>query len=166
MDGTDHVVWSHSGAFLLGAATTVTMMPGGDIGITVLTNGEPHGIPEAIAVQFVDILETSEIQRDWLSLAQKSFDVYYVNPSELADKNPPTNPISPETLNSYAGIYRNKYFGDARITVENDALVMALGPVPDVFPLRHLNGNIFTYYPTGENALGIAASHSTRNTER
>jgi CubicO group peptidase (beta-lactamase class C family) len=32
VDGTGHVVWSHSGAFLLGAATTVTMVPGGDIG--------------------------------------------------------------------------------------------------------------------------------------
>jgi hypothetical protein len=111
MDGTGHVVWSHSGAFLLGT-TTVTMVPGGDIGITVLTNCEPHGMPEAIAAQFVDILETGEIQRDWLSFALKAFDVNYVNSSEFADKNPPTNPMPAEPLNRYAGIYRNKYCGD------------------------------------------------------
>ncbi len=157
VDGTGHVVWSHSGAFLLGAATKVAMIPGGDIGITVLTNGEPHGIPEAIAAQFVDIVETGEVQLDWLSLYQQAFDKYYINHSRLAGKTPPKYPVPPEPLRRYTGIYGNEYFGDARITIEDNHLVMVLGPAPEYFPLQHWDGNVFAYYPTGENAVGISA---------
>jgi hypothetical protein len=62
MDGTGHVVRSHSGAFLLGAATTVTMMPAGDIGITAFISNEPYGLPKAVAAPFDDIIETGDIQ--------------------------------------------------------------------------------------------------------
>jgi len=157
VDGTGHVRWSHSGAFFLGAATNVVMVPGGDIGITVLTNGAPHGIPEAISAQFVDILETGSVQRDWLPLYEHAFDGMYVNPSKLAGKKPPVHPKPPQPLGRYAGTYRNRYYGEARITVVEDRLMMALGTVPYHFQLTHWNGNIFAYYPTGENALGIAA---------
>ena len=157
MDGTGHVVWSHSGAFLLGAATKVAMIPGGDIGITVLTNGEPHGIPEAVAAQFVDIVETGEVRQDWLSLYRQGFSGFYVNHSGLAGKTPPTNPVPPEPPTRYAGIYGNEYFGEAHITVEDTHPVMALGPAPEYFVLQHWDGNVFAYYPTGENAVGISA---------
>ena len=40
----------HSGAFELGAATNITFMPGEDLGIVVLTNGEPIGVAEAVGV--------------------------------------------------------------------------------------------------------------------
>ena len=156
-DGTGHAVWSHNGAFLLGAATTVTMIPAGDIGITVLTNGEPHGIPEAIAAEFVDIVETGAVQRDWLSVYQQAFDPFYVNPSELAGKDPPSNPTPSEPLRYYAGNYRNDYYGKASITIDDDGLVMALGPEPQYYRLQHWDGNVFAYYPRGENGLGITA---------
>jgi CubicO group peptidase (beta-lactamase class C family) len=157
VDGTGHVRWSHSGAFLLGAATNVVFVPAGDIAITVLTNDEPHGIPEAISAQFVDVLETGEVQRDWLSLYEMAFDALYVNPSKLAGKNPPVNPVLPEAFGNYAGTYRNQYYGQARITVVGNHLVMALGPEPNYFRLRHWDGNVFSYFPRGENALGITA---------
>jgi CubicO group peptidase (beta-lactamase class C family) len=156
-DGTGNAVWSHSGAFLLGAATALTMIPAGDIGITVLTNGEPHGIPEAIAAEFVDIVETGELQRDWLSLYQQAFAPFYANPSELAGKDPPSYPVPSEPLSHYAGNYRNDYYGKARLTVNDDGLAMALGPEPQYYRLQHWDGNVFAYYPKGENALGITA---------
>src|SRR5690606_6085819 len=39
---------SHSGAFLLGAATAVFLVPSEQLGIVVLTNAAPIGVPEAI----------------------------------------------------------------------------------------------------------------------
>lgn len=42
-DDTGRVRLSHSGAFNLGASTTLTLLPAEDLGIVVLTNGAPQG---------------------------------------------------------------------------------------------------------------------------
>src|SRR5262249_31590461 len=47
---------SHSGAFDLGAATCVVLVPEERLGIVVLTNGAPIGVPEAVAFSFVDLV--------------------------------------------------------------------------------------------------------------
>lgn len=47
-DDQGRVKLDHSGAFALGAATNVAMLPVEQLGIVTLTNGEPRGIPEAI----------------------------------------------------------------------------------------------------------------------
>ena len=47
-DDQGRVQLDHSGAFLLGAGTTITLIEGEQLGIVTLTNGQPHGIPEAI----------------------------------------------------------------------------------------------------------------------
>ena len=156
-DGTGHVRWSHSGAFLLGTSTYIIFIPGGDIAIVVLTNGEPHGIPESIAATFVDIVETGNELRDWLPAYAAIFERMYVNPSELAGKKRPVTPKPARPLTDYAGVYHNDYFGLATITVTNGDLVMSLGPTPYRFPLTHWDGNVFSYLPIGENALGITA---------
>ncbi|MEU5637700.1 serine hydrolase domain-containing protein [Streptomyces rishiriensis] len=44
----------HSGGFALGAATNVALLPSEKLGIVVLTNGEPIGVPEAISATFLD----------------------------------------------------------------------------------------------------------------
>ena len=157
VDGTGHVRWSHSGAFVLGVGTTVVFIPSGDIAITLLTNGQPHGIPEAIAAGFVDILETGQVEFDWLSLYEKAFAGFYVNHSELAGKTPPANPVPPKALKNYTGSYRSRYFKRAKIEVIDDHLVLSLGPAPEYFDLKHWNSNVFSYFPRGENAVGISA---------
>lgn len=157
VDGTGHVRWSHSGAFQLGVATNFVILPAGDIAIAVITNGEPHGIPEAITATFADIVETGRPSRDWLPLYEKLFSAFYVNPSKLAGKVRPTIPNPPLPLNDYAGTYQNDYFGPATVSIVGSKLEIALGPVPHRFTLTHWNGDEFSYYPTGENALGISA---------
>ncbi len=157
VDGVGHVTWSHSGAFLLGAATSMVLLPGGDVAIVVLTNGEPHGIPEAIAATFVDIVETGKERRDWLSAFAGLFNGFYFNPSVLADKEHPLNPQPAQPLVDYVGVYQNAYFGPAEISVVNGKLEMALGPAPLRFLLTHWDGDAFSYLPTGENAVGISA---------
>jgi len=157
VDGVGHVTWSHSGAFLLGAATSITFLPGGDVAIVVLTNGEPRGIPEAIAASFVDIVETGKERRDWLPAYAGQFAGFYVNHSILADKERPQNLRPARPLADYAGAYQNNYFGPAAIAVVNGKLEMALGPAPRRFLLTHWDGDVFSYLPTGENAVGISA---------
>ena len=48
-DHLDFLRWSHSGAFSSGASTTTVLLPQEHLGIVVLTNGMPQGVPEIIA---------------------------------------------------------------------------------------------------------------------
>jgi CubicO group peptidase (beta-lactamase class C family) len=52
--------FSHSGAFLLGAATHVRVDPDAGVGVAILTNGEPVGVPEALAMIFFNHLYAQE----------------------------------------------------------------------------------------------------------
>lgn len=44
----------HSGAFALGAATTVELIPSEHLDIVVLTNAYPIGVAEGVAFTFTD----------------------------------------------------------------------------------------------------------------
>ncbi len=58
---------SHAGAFNLGAATNVALLPGEQLGIVVLTNGRPEGISDAISSGFFDIAQNGNPPTvDWL----------------------------------------------------------------------------------------------------
>jgi CubicO group peptidase (beta-lactamase class C family) len=52
--------FSHSGAFLLGAATHVRVDPDAGVGVAIITNGEPVGVPEALALIFFNHLYAQE----------------------------------------------------------------------------------------------------------
>ncbi len=64
----------HAGAFYLGASTYVNLIPGEGLGIAVLTNGEPIGVPEGIARSFLDIAEHGRQTVDWFALFGRVFD--------------------------------------------------------------------------------------------
>lgn len=157
VDGTGHVRFSHSGAFLLGAATAIDIIPGADLAIAVLTNGEPHGIPEAIAAQFVDIAEVGSVQQDWLAGFAQAFAPFYENPSKLADTESPEDPEPAGKASKYVGVYKNTYFGPAEVVKSEGSLFLLLGPDLQKYPLSHWSGNVFSFEPEGENAVGISA---------
>src|SRR5262245_1607919 len=48
VDHLGEVRWGHSGAFTNGAATTVQLLPKEQLGVIVLTNGQPIGVAEAV----------------------------------------------------------------------------------------------------------------------
>lgn len=157
-DDTGRVRYSHSGAFMLGASTTVNLLPSENLGIVVLTNGAPQGAPEAIAASFMDIVETGEISRDWQPAYKQVMDAeLYANPSRLADQQPPATPAPSPPVAELAGTYANDYYGPAVVVARGDALVMILGPKSLEFPLTHWDGTTYSYEPTGENAVGISA---------
>jgi CubicO group peptidase (beta-lactamase class C family) len=158
-DQTGRVRFSHSGAFALGAGTTVWLVPDLDLGITVLSNGAPVGLPESVAQSFLDIVEQGRVTRDWLEAYTPAFAALSENPSRLAGKRPPANARKARAARAYAGRYgHNRYYGPATVSARGNHLTLHLGPGGrTAFALRHWSGDTFSYTPSGENATGISA---------
>jgi CubicO group peptidase (beta-lactamase class C family) len=156
-DEAGRVRFSHSGGFALGAATAFTLLPSENLGVVVLTNGMPNGVPEAVIATFLDLVELGKVQRDWLEGYQQVFARLSENHSKLAGQTPPAKPIPAKPNAAYVGRYENPYVGPAQISAANGGLVLKLGPNGMEFPLQHWDGDTFAYYPSGENALGISA---------
>lgn len=150
-DSAGRVRWSHSGAFSSGAATTYAMLPSEKLGIVVLTNAQPMGVPEAIANTFVDRVEFGHSTRDWYAFFSPVFKKLLTPKGELVGKSPPAHPKPALSLSAYAGTYANDYYGPATVTIENGGLLLAIGPKPQRYPLRHWNGNVFALRTSGEN---------------
>ena len=158
-DPTGRVRLGHSGAFELGAGTTVALVPDLDLGITVLTNGAPIGVPESVVQSFLDLVEQGRITRDWLAAYRPRFAQLAENPSRLAGRQPPAHPRAARGARAYTGRYgHNPYYGPATVTARGNRLTLHLGPGGrKAFALTHWSGDTFSYEPTGENAVGISA---------
>ncbi len=152
---------NHSGAFALGAGTTVKMLPGADIGIIVLSNAAANGVAEAIASRFMDVAQFGQERRDWLDLYTSVFDDMMNEPvGEFDGQEPPADPAPSADLAEYTGEYANDYYGAARVELEGGSLVLRLGPTGE-WPLEHWSGDVFVFRPTGENANPTAVSQAT-----
>ncbi len=149
---------NHSGAFSMGAATCVTIMPGEEIGIIALTNGSPAGVPEALNSTFMDIAQNGKVQHDWLSIFKKAFQ----NPALLGEvietdyTKQPASPSPQLASSAYTGRYHNNFFGDLEIKDIDGKLTMIVGPKNSSATLTHYDRDRFTYMPTGENAEGLS----------
>ncbi|WP_267241203.1 serine hydrolase [Streptomyces sp. PR69] len=146
---------SHSGAFNLGAATAVALLPSERLGIVVLTNGQPIGVPETVTSAFLDIAQNGRQTVDWWQLASSSFAA--LEESERSDTDygkPPEDPAEARSDDAYTGTYANGYYGPLTVRAESGGLVMELGPRTMRFPLTHYDGDTFSYESTGENAAG------------
>ena len=142
----------HSGAFALGAATTYRMIPALGLGIVVLTNSAPIGLPEALAAEFTDRVELGRSSRDWLAAYGQVMAGLMAPVGTLAGKTPPAAPQPAADAALYAGTFANAYFGPAEVSAVDGRLVLALGPQRRLLPLAHWDGPVFTFTPSGENA--------------
>lgn len=142
---------SHSGAFELGAGTNVLILPSADVAIVVLTNATPIGVPETLTAEFADLVQFGEIRQDWYGLYRKAFEAMDAPVGSLVGKSPPADPAPPAPLASYAGTYRNDFWGAATVTERDGRLRLKLGTTLDV-ELRHWDGNVFTFSFVTENA--------------
>jgi CubicO group peptidase (beta-lactamase class C family)/pimeloyl-ACP methyl ester carboxylesterase len=147
---------NHSGAFGLGAATYVNLVPGEKLGIVVLTNAYPLGIAEALGTTFLDIALYGKSTQDWFAL----FKQVYSNPAAIGtvlgfDYSKPPTSAAPALRNSaYVGRYTNDYFGDISIVERDSGLKIVQGPKNKTFPMKHYDRDTFTYETEGENAVG------------
>ena len=63
----------HSGAFNLGAATSVYLFPASGLGIMVLTNAQPIGAAETLCLEFSDLATYGEIRTDYRTILARVF---------------------------------------------------------------------------------------------
>lgn len=151
---TGRVSISHSGAFGWGTATNATMIPDLDLGIVVLTNGAPSGVPEAIVSEFVDLVQFGEETRPWLDLWPSVFAHFSDPAGDLVGETAPADAAPAGASSDYVGIYTSPYFGDFVVTESNGTLMGALGPEGGyTFALEPWDGDTLSFVPTGENAL-------------
>jgi CubicO group peptidase (beta-lactamase class C family) len=158
-DDEGRVRLSHSGGFNLGAATVVSLYPAEELGIVVLTNASPIGVPEAIAKSFFDLALNGKVDRDWFPLFRlvvaAAMKPDYGTATDYSA--PPRAPSSAHPAEVYTGSYANDLFGQIEVVERENGLQLLLGPKKDAFPLKHFNGDVFTYQPAGENAYGPSA---------
>ena len=151
----------HSGAFNLGAATAVALLPGEQLGIVVLTNGRPQGIPEAISAGFLDVAQNGNPTVDWLAFTAGAFaQIYDADKPEVDYATRPDRPQPPREDASYTARYVNTYYGPATVAVEGGVLTLTMGPAgkTTTFTLVHYNGDTFSFETIGENGNGLAGA--------
>ena len=158
-DDEGELTLSHSGAFDLGTGTAVYLLPNRQLGIVVLTNGTPIGVPEAISVSFLDFFRYGSAKRDYLALFRPIFDDLIKQTQDSSPDYsklpPPSNPAPGRGLSAYAGTYESPYYGTLLIEVEGNQLILRLPPRGAYYELTHWGGDIFTYYFASENT-GVA----------
>ncbi|WP_169516663.1 serine hydrolase [Kaistia adipata] len=142
---------SHSGAFVLGGATNMQMIPSAGVAIVVLTNAGPVGAAETVATQFMDFAQYGASTRDWFKLYHPLLLNYYEPAGDLVDAKPPTDPIPASAPTAYVGTYRNDYFGPASIDLDGQDLYFSAGPKAARLKLSHRTDDEFSVAPRGEN---------------
>jgi CubicO group peptidase (beta-lactamase class C family) len=139
------VQWNHSGAFSAsaGAATVAMLIPSEGLGIVVLTNGAPLGVPEAIVEAYFNHLHARSVPDDEvLALWQQRYAGLYGEPPDVSK---PANPSAARPDTAYVGTYTNPYVGNIEIVVQNRKLEIVEGPNALRFTLEHRDGDSFIY---------------------
>jgi CubicO group peptidase (beta-lactamase class C family) len=158
-DDDGELTLSHSGAFDLGTGTAIYLLPSRQLGIVVLTNGTPIGLPEAIGVSFLDFFRYGSAKQDYLALFKPIFDNMFRETQDFSQDYsklpPPSNPPPGGQLSAYAGTYVSPYYGTLQIEVKGNQLILRLPPRDAYYELTHWAGDTFTYYFASENT-GVA----------
>ena len=146
-----------------GARTLVTLVPSQQLGIVVLTNAFPTGVPEGLADTFLAKLFGGDTTRDWLG----EWDALYasmfgpvIDAARAKYDNAPAGASPALAPAVYAGTYVNDYLGKALVVEAGGTLTLELGPANQKsFTLRHFDGHVFVYHPYDETPrLPVAAT--------
>jgi CubicO group peptidase (beta-lactamase class C family) len=152
--GRHGLSWGHAGAFSVGARTVATFFPQEKLGIVVLTNAFPTGVPEGISDNFADLVFDGKAGKDWVA----AWDAIYagmMGPAIAAAKAeyaaPPSPARSAAPASAYAGRYASDFIGDAVVSGAGDGLVLKLGPSgAHSYALAHFDGDRFVTFPDAE----------------
>ena len=152
--GRHGLVWGHAGAFSVGAQTLVSIYPKSKLGIVLLTNAFPSGVPEGLGDSFADLVFAGEIGKDWLKEWGEAYKTMFA-PSIAANKaaygTPPADATAPLPSVAYTGRYTNAYVGEAVVAETNGTLSFTIGPDgARAYPMRHLDRDLFIYFPDAE----------------
>jgi len=154
MDYRSHKVIQHGGGYD-GMYSRVTLIPEAELGIVVLTNSMT-GLQTALCYRIIDVFlkakqaETNDSgsMRDWstefATWSEESRERQTRKRREANAKRQAGTRPSLE-LSQYAGTYGGELYGDARVELVDDKLVLRLLPNPDlVADLSHWHYNTFS----------------------
>ncbi len=158
--------YGHSGAFSLGAATAFKVLPSTGLGIVVLTNGYPMGVPEIISMQFFDLVEHGAMQNDYPKLFRPMLAGLLAPEGTLVGVPRPASPKPAQALQDYAGSYRNEYHGPLVIAAVGNSLLLTLGRTPLRLQAAHWDGDVFAFTLSSENAPPGTISKASFATNR
>lgn len=147
-DATGAIRWNHSGAFSTGAATAATLLPNDGLGLVVLTNGSPIGVPEAISDAYLSHLQTGEWSADVFAMWRDRFAGVYGAPAVTGE--PPADPAPARDDAVYVGTYTNGFVGDVEVVESANGLALVMGPDDMEFEMTHRDGDMFVYVPAPE----------------
>jgi CubicO group peptidase (beta-lactamase class C family) len=147
---------SHSGAFNLGAATNVALVPAARLGVVVLSNAYPIGVVEALANSFLDLALYGALTTDWMQVYQQAYAALLEETIAAVSKfdytTPPAAPEPALPNDTYIGQYANDLYGTVEVVSAEDGLALVAGPSRLTWPLAHFDGDVFWFEPIGENA--------------
>ncbi len=152
-DAAGRAIWAHAGAFSVGARTVVTVYPNDQLGIVVLSNAFPTGLPEAVSATFFDLVHDGKPQKDYLTIWENLFGSFFGSAIEQAIQTyaKPPSPLFPAQPDAaYVGTYANDYLGAAHLVKGKEGLVLQVGPTKMEIPLKHWNRDVFLAYMTPE----------------
>ncbi len=152
--GRHGLSWGHAGAFSVGARSLVTLFPKEKLGIVILANAFPTGVPEGLSDSFADLVFNGTIEKDWV----KAWDGAYAGlfgPAIAAAKatyaTVPTAATPARPKDAYEGSYANDFVGKAVVSAKGTDLVLELGPDgARSYPLQHFDRDIFLTFPDAE----------------
>jgi CubicO group peptidase (beta-lactamase class C family) len=152
--GRHGLTWGHAGAFSVGGRTLVTLFPESDLGIVVLANAFPSGVPEGLADSFADLVFDGEVAQDYLASWNAAYESLFGPAIAAAIATYATVP-DPATAAlpaaAYVGTDANAYAGEAVVSGDDAGLTLTLGPGgARTYPMRHFDRDLFTYFASPE----------------
>jgi CubicO group peptidase (beta-lactamase class C family) len=127
----EKLVW-HTGGWP-GMVSRVTLVPGRDLGIVVLTNQEAGGAFNAITMEILDAFLQPQQRTDWIAAYAAAADQGAAKAeaawqARVAARDARSRPSLP--LSGYAGLYRDAWYGDVEVVQEGAKLRMRFKPSP------------------------------------
>lgn len=152
--GRHGLTWGHAGAFSTGARTLVTLWPDEWLGIVILANAFPTGVPEGISDNFADLAFDGKPGKDYVAPWNAAYEGMFtpvIQAVQAAFGAPPADATPALPDSAYVGSYGNDYVGAGKIEATADGLVLVLGPDGVTrYPLTHFDRDTFLYYTAPE----------------
>ena len=138
---------SHTGT-LAGMMSYVVMVPELDLGVVLLTNGSSSAARTAVMSTIVRSFMSNVEQIDWVRLmldeAQAKQQSEQPAVIEEAPEKAAREPCAAPELTTLTGRYRDPWFGDVTISLEDGQLLFAADKSPKFKgPMQHDDGNRF-----------------------
>ncbi len=137
---------SHTGT-LAGMKSYVVMIPELELGVVLLTNGSSSAARSSVVNTIVRSFMPVE-PVDWVQmmLAEEGSEQEDNSPAVIVDEpeEGACKPCKPPDLTQFTGLYRDPWFGDVNIQLEDGQLVFSAVRSPKLKgAMRHHEGNLF-----------------------